>query len=69
VQSNELSATAATIEEITVSINHIADNAGETEVLVASTRENSEDSYQAMEKWQRGAVHRADGGCPAKRHG
>ncbi|WP_062787679.1 methyl-accepting chemotaxis protein [Aquitalea pelogenes] len=50
VQSNELSATAATIEEITVSINHIADNAGETEVLVASTRENSEDSYQAMEQ-------------------
>jgi len=50
IQSNELSATAATIEQITVSINHIADNAGETEGLVASTRENSEDSYQAMEK-------------------
>lgn len=50
IQSNELSATAATIEEITVSINYIADNASETEHLVSSTRTNSEDSYQAMEK-------------------
>jgi methyl-accepting chemotaxis protein len=48
VQSSELSSTAATIEQITVSINHIADHVGETEVLVSRSRDNSLDSHRAM---------------------
>lgn len=47
-QSSELSATAATIEQITVSINHIADATGEAEAMIASTREDSISSHQAM---------------------
>ncbi|SCK22237.1 methyl-accepting chemotaxis protein [Vogesella sp. LIG4] len=53
VQSTELSATAATIEEITVSINHIADHVGETEALVAQSRSNSVDSHRAMAEVER----------------
>ncbi|WP_232219894.1 methyl-accepting chemotaxis protein [Pseudogulbenkiania sp. MAI-1] len=49
-QSNELSASAATIEQITVSINHIAAHADETEVLVSAARNHSAESFQAMEK-------------------
>ncbi|MFD2450080.1 methyl-accepting chemotaxis protein [Vogesella fluminis] len=48
VQSSELSSTAATIEQITVSINHIADHVGETEALVSRSRDNSLDSHRAM---------------------
>ncbi|EEG09042.1 methyl-accepting chemotaxis protein [Pseudogulbenkiania ferrooxidans] len=48
VQSGELSATAATIEEITVSINHIADHVGETETLVSESRQNSIESHKSM---------------------
>ena len=47
-QSGELSATAATIEEITVSINHIAAHVGETEALVSLSRQNSIDSHDCM---------------------
>ncbi|MFC3625871.1 methyl-accepting chemotaxis protein [Vogesella amnigena] len=53
VQSTELSATAATIEEITVSINHIADHVGETEGLVAQSRTNSVESHRAMAEVER----------------
>ncbi|MFC3532330.1 methyl-accepting chemotaxis protein [Vogesella facilis] len=53
VQSTELSATAATIEEITVSINHIADHVGETEQLVAQSRTNSVESHRAMAEVER----------------
>ncbi|MFN4238243.1 MAG: methyl-accepting chemotaxis protein [Vogesella sp.] len=53
VQSSELSATAATIEEITVSINHIADHVGETEALVSRSRSNSVESYRAMTEVER----------------
>jgi methyl-accepting chemotaxis protein len=48
VQSAELSATAATIEEITVSINHIAEHVGQTEALVVQSRANSVESHRAM---------------------
>lgn len=47
-QANELSATAATIEEITVSINHIADNADATESVIETTRSYSAASHKAM---------------------
>ena len=53
VQSSELSATAATIEEITVSINHIADHVGETEALVSRSRSNSVESHHAMTEVER----------------
>ena len=53
VQSSELSATAATIEEITVSINHIADHVGETEALVSRSRSNSVESHRAMTEVER----------------
>ena len=53
VQSTELSATAATIEEITVSINHIADHVGETESLVSVSRVNSVESHRAMANVER----------------
>lgn len=53
IQSRELSATAATIEEITVSINHIADHVGETEKLVSQNHHHSVESYHAMAEVER----------------
>ncbi|MGL5632771.1 MAG: methyl-accepting chemotaxis protein [Azovibrio sp.] len=50
IQSEELSATAATIEEITVSINHIADHISATDSLVAGAHNNTVESYQVMDK-------------------
>ncbi|HEY9101722.1 methyl-accepting chemotaxis protein [Chitinimonas sp.] len=48
VQSEELSATAATIEQITVSIAHIADNVSDTHKLVEVVDSGSGDSAQAV---------------------
>ncbi len=50
IQSEELSAATATIEEITVSINHISDHVSATDSLVAGVHTNTIDSYQAMDK-------------------
>ena len=47
-QAESLSATAATIEEITVSINHIADNAHQAEGLASHTGEVSTRSRDAV---------------------
>lgn len=47
-QAETLSSTAATIEEITVSINHIADNAQSAEQTVARTGEVSRISAQSV---------------------
>ncbi|MXR37696.1 methyl-accepting chemotaxis protein [Craterilacuibacter sinensis] len=54
VSSRELSdvssANAATLEQITVSITHIADNAGEADSLLCETRNELENSAQSMER-------------------
>ncbi|WP_315386266.1 methyl-accepting chemotaxis protein, partial [Microvirgula aerodenitrificans] len=47
-QSQEISSTAATIEEITVSINHIADHAEETDALVLQSNQRSVESHELM---------------------
>lgn len=49
-QAEASSATAATIEEITVSINHIADNAGSGEAIAIETGEISRQSSAAVGK-------------------
>jgi methyl-accepting chemotaxis protein len=50
VQSEELGNTAATIEEITVSIAHIADHVGDTGELVSRIDTRSKDSAEAVER-------------------
>ena len=50
IQSEELSAATATIEEITVSINHISDHVDASVSLVAGVHTNTVDSYQAVDK-------------------
>ena len=47
-QTEEISSTAATIEEITVSINHIADSAEETDALVLQSNQHSVESHELM---------------------
>ena len=47
-QTEEISSTAATIEEITVSINHIADSAEETDALVMQSNQHSVESHVLM---------------------
>ncbi|MBV8660413.1 MAG: methyl-accepting chemotaxis protein [Burkholderiales bacterium] len=49
-QSEELSSTAATIEEITVSIAHIADNVHDTHKLVEGVDAGSTESAEAVDK-------------------
>jgi len=48
-QASELANTAATIEQVTVSINHIAEHVGETEALVTRSRQGSISSQDGME--------------------
>ena len=48
-QADASSATAATIEQITVSINHIASNAGSAEEVVVQTGHTSRQSAQSVE--------------------
>ncbi|MEN9985577.1 MAG: hypothetical protein RI925_1079, partial [Pseudomonadota bacterium] len=49
IQSSELANTAATIEQVTVSINQIAEHVGETEALVAQSRQGSVSSQEGMQ--------------------
>ncbi len=49
IQSSELANTAATIEQVTVSINQIAEHVGETEALVAQSRQGSVSSQDGMQ--------------------
>ncbi len=53
-QAETLSSTAATIEEITVSINHIADNAKQAEQIAAKTGETSVHSTEAVNSLAKG---------------
>ena len=53
-QAETLSSTAATIEEITVSINHIAENAKQAEATAAHTGEVSRHSVAAVDELARG---------------
>ena len=53
-QAETLSSTAATIEEITVSINHIADNAKQAERTAAQTGETSQHSAAAVNELAKG---------------
>lgn len=53
-QAETLSSTAATIEEITVSINHIADNAKQAEKTAAQTGETSQHSAAAVHELAKG---------------
>ena len=53
-QAETLSSTAATIEEITVSINHIADNAKQAEKTAAQTGETSQHSAAAVNDLAKG---------------
>ncbi|QNM96956.1 methyl-accepting chemotaxis protein [Chitinimonas koreensis] len=50
LQSEMATATAATIEEITVSINHIADSTTDADALVRRTGQMSEDSARTVEE-------------------
>ncbi|MBM3117769.1 extracellular solute-binding protein [Jeongeupia naejangsanensis] len=49
-QSDFAAASAATVEEITVSINHIAEHANDVDTTVADTSRQSADSAQAVER-------------------
>ena len=59
-QAETLSATAATIEEITVSINHIADNAHQAEGIASHTGEVSTRSRAAVGDLAQGINHISD---------